>query len=83
MELIIRNHKSRTGKYNNQFHGNYVRIFKILEKGSLGFVQEFWEESFTRIDNTNDWILEIGGDNIESDKLEQILSLKNVEEHKS
>ena len=49
MKLLIRNHKPRTGRYNNQYHGSYVKIFKILEADSLGFVQEYWDESFQRI----------------------------------
>ena len=81
MKLLIRNHKPRTGRYNNQYHGSYVRIFKILEADSLGFVQECWDESFLRINTEkNDWILEL---NTEPDgnKLEKILGLKNVEEY--
>jgi len=81
MKFIIRNHKSRAGKYDNQFHGNYVRIFKILEEGSLGFVQEFWEESFIKIEGTQDWVLEVGGDSPDAHKLEKILNIKNVEEY--
>lgn len=81
MKLLIRNHKPRTGRYNNQYHGAYVKIFKILEADSLGFVQEYWDESFVRINTEkNDWILEL---NTEPDgnKLEKILELKNVEEY--
>ena len=81
MKLLIRNHKPRTGRYNNQYHGSYVKIFKILEADSLGFVQEYWDESFLRISTeTNDWVLEL---NTEPDgnKLEKILELKNVEEY--
>ena len=81
MKLLIRNHKPRTGRYNNQYHGSYVKIFKILEADSLGFVQEYWDESFQRINTeTNDWVLEL---NTEPDgnKLEKILELKNVEEY--
>jgi len=82
MKLIIKNHKPRTGKYNNQFHGAYTKIFKILSRDSLGFVEEHWDESFEPILGTQDWILEIGGDTPDADKLEQILNLKNVEEYK-
>ena len=81
MKLLIRNHKPRTGRYNNQYHGSYVKIFKILEADSLGFVQEYWDESFQRINTeTNDWVLEL---NTEPDgnKLEKILEIKNVEEY--
>jgi len=81
MKLLIRNHNPRTGRYNNQYHGSYVKIFKILEADSLGFVQEYWDESFQRINTeTNDWVLEL---NTEPDgnKLEKILEIKNVEEY--
>ena len=80
MKLLIKNHKDFTARYNNQFHGAYTRIFKILEKDSLGFVQEFWEESFVKIEGTQNWILEIGGGSIDSHVLEEILKIKNVEE---
>jgi hypothetical protein len=81
MKFLIKNHKSVGGKHNNQYHGSYVKIFKILEADSLGFVQEYWDESFLRINTEkNDWILEL---NTEPDgnKLEKILELKNVEEY--
>jgi len=81
MKLIIRNHKPRAGKHNNQYHGSYTKIFNILEADSLGFVQEYWDESFLRINTEkNDWVLEL---NTEPDgnKLEKILALKNVEEY--
>ena len=80
MKLIIRNHKPRTGRYNNQYHGSYSKIFNILEADSLGFVQEYYEVSFVRISTeNNDWMLKL---NTEPDgnKLEKILALKNVEE---
>ena len=80
MKLIIRNHKSEAGKHNNQYHGSYVKIFKILEADTLGFVQEYYEVSFVRISTeNNDWMLKL---NTEPDgnKLEKILELKNVEE---
>ena len=80
MKFLIKNHKSVGGKHNNQYHGSYVKIFKILEADSLGFVQEYWDESFLRINTEkNDWVLEL---NTEPDgnKLEKILELKNVEE---
>lgn len=80
MKLLIKNHKDCASKYNNQFHGSYTRIFKILEKDSLGFIQEFWEESFEKIEGTQNWILEIGGDHIDSHVLENILKIKNVEQ---
>ena len=82
MKLLIRNHKDRSPRYNNQYHGAYTRIFDILEKGSLGFVEEFWEESFTKIEGSQDWILEVGGDIPDAHKLEEILNIKNVEEYK-
>ena len=79
MKFLLRNHKARTSRHNNQYHGSYVRIFKILEADSLGFVQEYWEESFEPITGTKNWILEL---NTEPDgnKLEKILELRNVEE---
>ena len=80
MKLIIRNHKPRAGKHNNQYHGSYSKIFKILEADSLGFVQEYYEVSFVRISTeNNDWVLKL---NTEPDgnKLEKILALKNIEE---
>ena len=81
MKLLIRNHKPRTGRYNNQYHGSYTKIFNILDADSLGFVQEYYEESFIRFsEDNNDWMLEL---NTEPDgnKLEKILALKNVEEY--
>ena len=81
MKFLIRNHKDRTPRYNNQYHGAYTRIFKILKKGSLGLVEEFWEESFTRIEGTQEWILEVGGGSPDAHKLEEILNIKNVEEY--
>ena len=81
MKLIIRNHKPRAGKHNNQYHGSYTKIFNILEADSLGFVQEYYEESFIRFsEDNNDWMLEL---NTEPDgnKLEKILALNNVEEY--
>ena len=81
MKLIIRNHKPRAGKHNNQYHGSYTKIFNILDADSLGFVQEYYEESFIRFSEVNnDWMLEL---NTEPDgnKLEKILELKNVEEY--
>ena len=81
MKFLIKNHKSVGGKHNNQYHGSYVKIFKILEADSLGFVHEYYEVSFVRISTeNNDWMLEL---NTEPDgnKLEKILALKNVEEY--
>lgn len=81
MKLIIRNHKPTAGKHNNQYHGSYTKIFNILEADSLGFVQEYYEESFIRFsEDNNDWMLEL---NTEPDgnKLEKILALNNVEEY--
>ena len=80
MKLLIRNHKPRTERYNNQYHGLYTKIFKILEADSLGFVQEYWDESFKPITGTKNWVLEL---NTEPDgnKLEKILKLRNVEEY--
>jgi hypothetical protein len=79
MKLLIRNHKPRTARYNNQYHGSYVKIFKILEADSLGFVQEYWEESFEPITGTKNWILELNTEP-EGHKLEKILELRNVEQ---
>lgn len=79
MKLLIRNHKPRTARYNNQYHGSYVKIFKILEADSLGFVQEYWEESFEPITGTKNWILELNTEP-EGYKLEKILELRNVEQ---
>ena len=79
MKLLIRNHKSRTARYNNQYHGSYVKIFKILEADSLGFVQEYWDESFEPIPGTKNWILELNTEP-EGCKLEKILELRNVEQ---
>jgi len=79
MKFLLRNHKARTSRYNNQYHGSYVRIFKILEADSLGFVQEYWEESFEPITGTKNWILELNTEP-EGHKLEKILELRNVEE---
>ena len=81
MKLIIRNHKPRAGKHNNQYHGSYTKIFNILEVDSLGFVQEYYEESFIRFsEDNNDWMLELNTEP-DGDKLEKILALKNVEEY--
>ena len=80
MKFLLRNHKAHGGKYNNQYHGSYSKIFNILEADSLGFVQEYYEVSFVRISTeNNDWILKL---NTEPDgnKLEKILALKNIEE---
>ena len=80
MKFLIKNHKSVGGKHNNQYHGSYVKIFKILEADSLGFVQEYYVVSFvTMTTENNDWMLKL---NTEPDgnKLEKILELKNVEE---
>jgi hypothetical protein len=80
MKLIIRNHKPTTGKHNNQYHGSYTKIFKILEADSLGFVQEYYEVSFVRISTeNNDWMLKLNTEPT-GNKLEKILELKNVEE---
>tara|TARA_E500000081_G_scaffold34279_1_gene38098 strand:+ start:298 stop:546 length:249 start_codon:yes stop_codon:yes gene_type:complete len=79
MKLIIRNHKPKAGKYNNENHGKLLKIFKILEADSLGFVQEYWSETFEPIPNTKDWLLELNTEP-EWHKLEKILALKNVEE---
>jgi len=79
MKLIIRNHKANGGKYNNENHGKLLKIFKILEADSLGFVQEYWSETFEPIPNTKDWLLELNTEP-DWDKLEKILALKNVEE---
>ena len=80
MKLIIRNHKANAGKHDNQYHGAYTKIFQILESDSLGFVQEYWEESFERLaEEKNDWLLVLNTEP-DGDKLEKILNLKNVEE---
>lgn len=75
MKLILKNHKARAGRYDNQFHGAYTNIFRILEEGSLGFVQEFYEESF--VQDGNDWILELN-DRPDLNILDEILAIKNV-----
>lgn len=75
MKLILKNHKARAGRYDNQFHGAYTKIFRILEEGSLGFVQEFYEESF--VQDGNDWILELN-DRPDLNILDEILAIKNV-----
>jgi hypothetical protein len=80
IKFLIKNHTSVGGKHNNQYHGSYTKIFNILESDSLGFVQEYYEESFVRFStDNNDWLLEL---NTEPDgnKLEKILDLRNVEE---
>jgi len=82
IKFLIKNHKSVGGKHNNQYHGSYVRIFKILEADSLGFVQEYWDESFEPLVTTNDWILELN-EVPDSDKLDKILALKNVAEYEN
>ena len=79
MKFLIKNHKSVGGKHNNQYHGSYTKIFNILDADSLGFVEVYWEESFESLVNTNDWSLELN-EVPESDKLDKILALKNVEE---
>ena len=76
--LLIRNHKSRAGRHQNQYHGAYSKIFKILEEDSLGFTGDtYWEESFEKIKGTSDWILEIN-EEPEPNKLEKILKIRNV-----
>jgi hypothetical protein len=82
-KFLIRNHADFTARHNNQFHGKYTKIFKILTRGSLGFVEQFWEESFTKIEGTQDWILEVGGDTPDGDQVEEILNLKDVEDYRS
>ena len=80
MKFLIKNHKSVGGKHNNQYHGSYSKIFNILEADSLGFVQEYYEESFVRISTeNNDWVLKLNTEPV-GNKLEKILELKNVEE---
>lgn len=76
MRLILRNHRARQGRYDNQFHGAYTNIFRILEEGSLGFVQEFYEESF--VQDGNDWILELN-DRPDLNQIDEILAIRNVE----
>lgn len=44
-------------------------------------VEEYWEESFEPMPGSQDWMLEVGGGNIEADKLEKILDIKTVEEY--
>ena len=92
-KLIIKNHKHETSKYNNEFHGKFTKIFKIIEKDSLGFVETNWCESFEVIPNTtkgntpstktSDWLLVIGGESLDAHILEEILNLKNVEEYEN
>lgn len=76
MELILKDHKSKGGRYDNQFHSAYTKIFKILESNNLGFVQEFWEESF--VQDGNDWVLELN-DRPDLNQIEKILAIRNVE----
>ncbi len=76
--FLIKNHKSRAGRYQNEYHGSYSKIFKILDEDSLGFTGEtYWEESFENIKGTNDWILKINVEP-EPNKLEKILKIRNV-----
>ena len=76
--FLIRNHKPRAGRYQNEYHGAYSKIFKILDEGSLGFTGEtYWEESFENIKGTNDWVLKINVEP-EPNKLEKILKIRNV-----
>ena len=81
IQLIIRHPKPPARKHNPPHHAADTKSFKILEADSLGFVQEYWDESFLRMNTEkNDWMLEL---NTEPDgnKLEKILALKNVEEY--
>lgn len=92
MKLRINNHKHENPhpkQQANQFHGLYSRIFKIINRDSLGFVEANFEDGFEIIPGTttgkgsskkSDWILTIGGDSIDSHVWEEIISLKNVEE---
>lgn len=75
--FLIKNHKARAGRYQNEFHGAYSKIFKILDENSLGFVETYWEESFENIKGTNDWILKINVEP-EPNQLEKILKIRNV-----
>jgi hypothetical protein len=79
MKFLLKNHKAKAGRYQNEYHGAYSKIFKILEAGELGFVQVYWEESFKPVKGTNDWVLEINTEP-EPSKLEKILNIKNVTE---
>ena len=54
---------------------NTARFFRILEKGTLGFVQVWWEESYVKVGD--DMILEIN-DEPNPSELDQILSIKGV-----
>ena len=76
--FLLRNHKAQASRYQNEFHGAYNKIFKILDEGQLGFVEIYWEESFKREKNTDNWILKINVEP-EPNKLQEILSIKNVE----
>lgn len=77
--FLIRNHKSRAGRYQNEYHGAYNKIFKVLDEDSLGFTGDtYWEESFENVKGTNDWVLKINTEP-EPNKLEKILKIRNVE----
>ena len=75
--LLIKNHKARAGRYQNEYHGAYSKIFKILEEESLGFVETYWEESFKPVKGTNDWVLVIN-EEPQPNQLEKILRIRNV-----
>lgn len=79
MKFLLKNHKAKAGRYQNECHGAYNKIFNILEAGELGFVQVYWEESFEPVKGTKDWVLEINTEP-EPHKLEKILNIKNVTE---
>ena len=81
MKFLLSNPKAKAGRYQNECHGAYNKIFKILEAGNLGWVQVYWEESFIPVNGTNDWLLEINTEP-EPHKLEKILNIKNVTEYK-
>lgn len=76
-KLLLKRHKATGGRHQNECHGKYLKIFKILERDSLGFVQVYWDESFTEIAKDT-FVLELNTEP-EPHQLEEILSLKNVE----
>lgn len=75
----IRNHSPKAGKWNNENHGRLLKIFRILEADSLGFVQVYWSEKFEMLPNGKDWYLELN-EEPEGDMIDKILSLNGVEE---
>ena len=71
MKFLLKNQ----AKLKNECSGKYSKIFCILEKGTLGFIQIWFEESYVSIGD--DMILEINGTPSPAE-LEQILKIKGV-----